>query len=207
MLRRINFQQGLALQEFSTQNNLVNGEYQTYLQSPRISPITTKLRVRYPPWINMYFVDFCSNWPTIKMDMATHPKPARKPAIAPQPAEVSASFKNIARLKAMTREKMKVNPKIFGMLAFFRSSSEKLFSFIQAFPKIKLEYQSPPIRKFDNAATTIANQFSVEISNLLKFIGITTLVARMFNELQKDYFTSANTLFEIDEYKLMLQNN
>ena len=119
--------------------------------------------VTYPAWISIYLVDFCSNCPMVKMLIATHPKPAKKPAVAPQLVVVLALFKNMAKLNAITMEKRNVSPKTFAIFPFFMSSSEKLFSAIHIFPKSIGEYQRPPIRKFDNAATTIANQLSVEI--------------------------------------------
>ena len=103
------------------------------------------------------------------MDIATHPNPAKKPAIAPQLAVVLASFKNIARLKAITIEKRNVSPKILDIFPFFKSSSVNLFSFIHTFPKSSGEYQSPPIKKFESAAVITANQLSVEMSIIIKF--------------------------------------
>ena len=69
--------------------------------------------------------------------MAAQPKPAKSPAIAPQPAVVLLSFKNMARLKAIIKENKNVRVKIFGILPFFMSSFEKLFSFIPWFAQKK----------------------------------------------------------------------
>jgi hypothetical protein len=120
----------------------------------------------------MYLVDLRSNCPIIKMDIATQPNPARNPAMAPQPAVVPASFKNMPKLNAITNEKRNVRPKILAMFPFFMSSSEKLFSFIHIFPNNAGEYQSPPIRKFDKAATMTAIQLGVEMSIMGLFLRI-----------------------------------
>jgi hypothetical protein len=100
-------------------------------------------------------------------DIATQPNPAKKPAIIPQLVVVILSFKNIARLNAITNENRNVSPKIFGIFPFFMSSSENLFSCIHIFPNNIGEYQSPPIKKLDNVATIIAYQLSVEMSILI----------------------------------------
>src|SRR5436189_5917628 len=80
---------------------------------------------------------------------------ARKPAVIPQVISVfcaqsagqpaGESARNMARLMAINTEKTNVNPKILPLLLFFISSSLRLFSLIQAFPKSPGEYQIPPI--------------------------------------------------------------
>src|SRR5689334_18691526 len=92
--------------------------------------------------------------------IATQPKPARKPAVAPQAKVVLGSLRNMARLKAMTRLNTKLSAKTFAV-AVGDSSAAKRFAFFQAVPNIMGEYQSPPTRKADTAATRIAQMFRV----------------------------------------------
>ena len=129
--------------------------------------------------------------------MVTQPKPAKKPAMAPQEAVVFASLRNSAKLKAITIEKSKVSPKIFGIYLFLRSSGEKWFSFIQAFPKRSGEYQSPPIQKFESAATITANQLTVEISTLcLLLVWVLNYLKFFFNfwpSFEKDLQTQSES--------------
>src|SRR5437667_10316986 len=93
--------------------------------------------------------------------------PARKPAVAPHVisgaaahsgGQVDGTARNIARLAAIIREKIAVNPKIFPLLPFFISSSVRLFSFIHAFPNKPGEYQIPPTTKDEIPATNTASQ-------------------------------------------------
>src|SRR5580704_1623674 len=100
-----------------------------------------------------------SNNPIMEIESATHPKPARKPAVAPHGVVVFGSFKNMARLIAIASEKTSDRPNIFAALPRFRSSSVKPQALIHAFPKNIREYHNPPKTNIDNAAATMASQF------------------------------------------------
>src|ERR1700733_13100381 len=100
-----------------------------------------------------------SNNPIIAIESATHPKPARKPAVAPQEAVDFGSFKNMARLMAITSEKTNDSPDMFAALPCFRSSSVRPQAVIHAFPMSGFEYHNPPKTNIDNAAATMAGQF------------------------------------------------
>src|ERR1700744_4936377 len=97
----------------------------------------------------------------IKMAMAIQPKPARKPAVAPQDRLVSLLFRNMARLTAMTKVQISARTSVLA-IPVFGPSGLILFARIQAFPNKTGEYQSAPNTKALRVATTIANQFSVE---------------------------------------------
>src|SRR5262245_7925435 len=97
--------------------------------------------------------------------------PARKPAVAPHVMSTlgtqsagqlpDGSARNIPRLAAINKEKIKVQPKIFPVLPFLISSSVRLLSFIQALPNKPGEYQIPPTTKDEMPATSTANQLIV----------------------------------------------
>jgi len=58
----------------------------------------------------------------------------------------------------MINEKIKVRPKIRSLFPDFRSSGVNLLLLSQPFTKSKGEYQRPPIRNADSAATITANK-------------------------------------------------
>src|SRR5579862_4837727 len=91
--------------------------------------------------------------------IATQPKPARKPAVAPHTAVVFGSFRNIARLTAMTRLITNVMAKVLGPAA--GGVEPKALAFIHALPNRTGEYQRPPTRKAENAAARIAQRLRV----------------------------------------------
>src|ERR1700752_1103817 len=111
--------------------------------------------------MKMYFHDLRSNRLMTPSPRATHPKPARKPAVAPQAAVVLGSARNRARLAAMSSEKMNEKPKILPVLPFCRSGSVNQHSAIQERPKRAGEYHSPPRTKVEIAAATTASQFTL----------------------------------------------
>src|ERR1022692_3660269 len=123
-----------------------------------INPITTNDTVMYPPLIRMYFQERRSNRAMVAMASATHPKPARKPAAAPQTAVVLGSARKAARFAAMITAKISDKPKILIMLLLAKSASERLLTDIQARPNKALEYQSPPRTKVETAAARTASQ-------------------------------------------------
>src|SRR3954469_5286835 len=94
--------------------------------------------------------------------IVTHPKPARRPATAPQAGVVLESFRNIARLNAMTRLNTKLMTNVLGVAGASFSFSKPLASF-QARPKRMGEYQSPPMINADSAETRIAQRFRVSV--------------------------------------------
>src|SRR4051812_20237726 len=110
--------------------------------------------------MSMYFQDLRSNSAMMAMPSATQPKPARKPAAAPQEVVVFASARNMARLADITTEKTKAKPKTLPIFRFPSCSVVKLLSAIQTRPKMAGEYQSLPSANADNAAATTANQFT-----------------------------------------------
>src|SRR5271166_5247617 len=94
----------------------------------------------------------------VAMASATQPKPARKPAVAPQTAVVFGSARKAARFAAMITAKISDRPKILAMLPLAKSASDKLLADIHAEPNKALEYQSPPRRKVETAAASTASQ-------------------------------------------------
>src|SRR5579863_8417697 len=94
----------------------------------------------------------------IPTPIATQPNPARNPAVAPHASVVFGSFRNIARFTAITRlsTKLAVNtpPPAFG------PSPSNPFARRHTRPN-NTEYHSPPTTNADNAATRIAQGFSV----------------------------------------------
>src|SRR5580658_726046 len=107
----------------------------------------------------MYFHDRRSNSAIVPSPNVTQPKPARKPAVAPQVALVLGSARNAAKFADINSAKTNDRPKILAILLLFRSSCVKLLADIQARPNKAGEYQSPPIRKVETAAATTASQF------------------------------------------------
>src|SRR5689334_596369 len=110
--------------------------------------------------MSMYFQDFRSKSAIMAIPSATHPKPARKPAVAPHEVVVLASARNIARFADISNEKTKARPKTLPMFRLPSSSVVKWVSAIQARPKMAGEYQSPPSAKAEKAAARTANQFT-----------------------------------------------
>src|ERR1041385_951229 len=100
---------------------------------------------------------FSSNRLWIAIAQKVH-MPARKPAVAPHDALVFASARNMARLIAITSEKIAVKPNILPLLPCFICSSDKLLSIIHALPKSWREYQIPPTAKAESPATITASQ-------------------------------------------------
>src|SRR5580693_9642319 len=94
----------------------------------------------------------------VAMASATQPKPARKPAVAPQTAVVLGPARKAARFAAMITAKISVKPKILNMLLLPKSASERLLADIQAWPNKALEYHSPPRTKVETAAATTASK-------------------------------------------------
>src|SRR3569833_911320 len=86
---------------------------------------------------------------------------ARKPAIKPHVKSVLASFKYIARLSLINREKMSVKPNILPLLPRLISSSLRLLSLIQALPNNPGEYHIPPTATAERPATSTASQLIV----------------------------------------------
>jgi hypothetical protein len=94
------------------------------------------------------------------MPIATQPKPAAKPAAAPKAMVVVGALRNMARLKDITRLRMKLMAKIFGVLAGGAASAKPL-AFSQTLPKRNGAYQRPPRRKAERAATRMAQRLRV----------------------------------------------
>jgi hypothetical protein len=65
----------------------------------------------------------------------------------------------MARLIAITNEKINDSPNIFAALPRFKSSSVRPQAVIHAFPKRPFEYHNPPRTNIDNAAAAMASQF------------------------------------------------
>src|SRR5580704_2448605 len=114
----------------------------------------------------MYFQERRSNSAIVAIASATHPKPARKPAVAPQLAVVFGSARNAARFAAMITAKTSDRPKILTILPLARSASSRLFTDIQARPNKAFEYQRPPRTKVETAAATTASQLMCGIEML-----------------------------------------
>src|SRR5688572_28751900 len=106
--------------------------------------------------------------------------PAKKPAMVPhcisvftaQPSGQVAvgSERNMPRLTAISKEKIKVKPKILPLLPpFLICSSVKPLSFIQAFPKRPGEYQMPPTANAETPATKTASQLIEPTSIIIDF--------------------------------------
>src|SRR5277367_2661328 len=114
--------------------------------------------VTYPPLIRMYFHERRSNKAMVAIPRATHPKPARNPAVAPQTALVFGSARNAARFADIISAKRNERLKIFAILLLARSSLVKLLTDIQARPNIAGEYQSPPSTNVEAAADRTASQ-------------------------------------------------
>src|ERR1700678_3819505 len=123
-----------------------------------LNPMMTNDTVMYPPLMSTYCQERRSNSAMVAMESATQPKPARKPAAAPQEAVAFGSARNAARFAAMITEKTSDRPKIFAILFLAKSASERLFADIQARPNKALEYQSPPRTKLETAAVSTASQ-------------------------------------------------
>src|SRR5947209_17606385 len=96
---------------------------------------------------------------TTPMPIATQPKPARNPAVAPHASVVFESFKNIARLKAITRLRMKLMANVFAVAA--GGSLVKPLAFFHSPANRSGEYHSPPTRKAATAAARMAQKFKV----------------------------------------------
>src|ERR1700722_15507069 len=94
----------------------------------------------------------------IAMLIATQPKPARKPAVAPHARVVLASLRNMAKLNAITRLKTKLRTNTFAP-----AGGGSLVNPLARFhaPLKSAEYQTPPTRNADSAATRIAQIFNV----------------------------------------------
>src|SRR5271155_1406005 len=92
----------------------------------------------------MYFHERRSNRAIVAIARATQPKPARKPAVAPQAALVLGSARKAARFAAMITSKSSARPKIFVILPLAKSASVRLLTDIHARPNKTGEYQSPP---------------------------------------------------------------
>src|SRR5882724_1612784 len=93
--------------------------------------------------------------------IATQPNPARKPAVAPQAMSVLGALRNIARLNDMMRLKMKLMPKTLAGESGGGSSLPNPLARFQALWNSAGEYQSPPSRKAERAATRMAHTFRV----------------------------------------------
>src|ERR1700733_3900836 len=115
----------------------------------------------------MYFQERRSNKAIVAIPSATHPNPARKPAVAPQAAVVFGSARKAARFAAMITAKTNARPKIMAMLLLARSASLRLLADIQARPNRAFEYHSPPSTKVETAAARTANQLICGIKVLL----------------------------------------
>jgi hypothetical protein len=88
--------------------------------------------------------------------IATQPTPVNAPAVIPQVALVPGPPRNIARFSAIISEKTSDQPNIRALLNDCTSASVKLFARIQALPKSRGEYQSPPKTKVETAAAKTA---------------------------------------------------
>jgi len=119
-----------------------------------MKPIIVNVRTWYPALIKNSFMDFLSNKYVIPIAVATPKSPVINPVKAPINTSLSGP-RNNANTNDMIKEKINEPPKIFAILLFFRVSSVKLFSTIQAFAN-KTEYHRPPMMKADNAATNTA---------------------------------------------------
>src|ERR1700722_18000313 len=113
----------------------------------------------------MYFQERRSNRAMVAIPRATHPKPARNPAVAPHAALVLGSARKAARFADIMSAKIKERPKIFAMLLLARSSPVKLLTDIQARPNNAGEYQSPPSTKVETAADRTASQLRCGIES------------------------------------------
>src|SRR5580704_13771824 len=106
-----------------------------------------------------YFNGRCSKTATIPMPVATHPAPARNPAVAPKASVVVGALRNMARLNAITRLSRKaiVNP--FGPAA--GGSAVNPLACFHAETSRTGEYHNPPMTNAEMAAARMAQMFNV----------------------------------------------
>jgi hypothetical protein len=88
----------------------------------------------------------------------THPRPAMKPARAPDAPPAPGPI-NIARKKDAINDRIKANPNNLAMFASLADSSVMPVSFIHLFAKRRGEYHNPPRMKALTAAAITASQF------------------------------------------------
>src|SRR5947207_3682075 len=106
-----------------------------------------------------YFHDRCSNSATIPIPAATHPAPARRPAVAPNASVVPGAFRNMARLTAITR--LSTNAIRNPLAPAGGGSAENPLARFHAAPSNTGEYHRPPIANAATEAATIAHRFKV----------------------------------------------
>src|SRR5258708_1052489 len=93
------------------------------------------------------------------MPMATHPKPPRKPAVAPNAVVVLGSLRNMGGLKGISRLSTNVVAKVLGPAR--GGFGPKALALIHSLPNRIGEYQRPPMRKAESAAVRIAQRLRV----------------------------------------------